>query len=279
MVILSRGIAGLGDGLMYPTLLVYVAEIASKELRSPLSNFVNTSFCFGLIITYVLSIFRSWRFLNWILILPPVLTMLSMLMLPESPYWLAVKNRPEDAKKALSWLRSNEESPEEVKEITEKCSETAKSMKKRLKMTLNVLRSKSFWKPFLLAEPFNILYICSGLSLMNFYIVIIFKESGSSVDKVQASLIVASWRLILSLFASFALLKIPRRPLFLFTTMLTVLSQASLGTFVYFRSSLPESFGWVPLLLVLLIYAGSQLGVAPIIKVKIIMEIMKYFFF
>ena len=112
---------------------------------------------------------------------------------------------------------------------------------------------------------------------MNFYIVIIFKESGSSIDKVQASLIVASWRLILSLFASLALLKIPRRPLFLFTTMLTGLSQASLGTFVYFRASLSDSFGWVPLLLVLLIYAGSQLGVAPIIKVRIIMENMRYF--
>ena len=37
----------------------------------------------------------------------------------------------------------------------------------------------------MLAEPLNILYACSGTSILQFYIVTIFEESGSSVDSIQ----------------------------------------------------------------------------------------------
>ena len=275
MVVLSRAMAGLGDGLMYPTVLVYIAETSSKELRSTMGNFVNISFNSGLIITYLLSMMVTWRVLTWLTIIPPILTILMMLLLPETPYWLAEKNRSEEAMEALAWLRNNEESQDEVDEIKEKAnSGNDKKICEKIYSRLSILKTKMFWKPFLLAEPLVILYNCSGLSIISFYIVTIFQESGSSVNKLQASLIVSVWRLIMSLISSIALLKIPRRSLYLSTTLMILFSMAGLGSFIFFQSheeysKYTENLGWVPLALVLLMFAGSQLGYAPITKVTI----------
>jgi len=272
MVVLSRAMAGLGDGLMYPTVLVYIAETSSKELRSTMGNFVNISFNSGLIITYLLSMMVTWRVLTWLTIIPPILTILMMLLLPETPYWLAEKNRSEEAMEALAWLRNNEESQDEVDEIKEKAnSEKNEKIFEKIFSKLSILKTKMFWKPFLLAEPLVILYNCSGLSIISFYIVTIFQESGSSVNKLQASLIVSVWRLIMSLISSIALLKIPRRSLYLSTTLMILFSMAGLGSFIFFQSheeysKYTENLGWVPLALVLLMFAGSQLGYAPITK-------------
>lgn len=272
MVLFSRVVAGVGDGVMYPNVLVYVAETSSKELRGTLSNFANISFCFGLMITYSLSLVVSWRNLAWILTIPPCLTILTMLIVPETPLWLAQKNRVQDAVDALAWLRNNQESVEELREITEKCKdEKEETIREKIYSKLQILKNKSFWKPFLIAEPLVILYSCSGISMMAFYLVTIFEEAGSSIDKLQASLIVSSWRLLISMFSSLAMLKIPRRPLFLSTTLVVGFSMAALGIFSYLRSQeqfdmWTKNLGWVPLLLILLIFAGSQLGFAPITK-------------
>ena len=194
-----------------------------------------------------------------------------MWILPETPIWLAEKDRLDEALASLAWLRNNEvkiltsqsvlyvidnnqETGEEVKELEEKCQgrTSNSSFREKLLAKIRVLKSRSFWKPFMLAEPLNILYACSGTSILQFYIVTIFEESGSSVDSVQvfkdsikntlkfiitvqASLVVSAWRLFISFLSSVALLKLPRRPLFLSTTLLVCLSMASLGVFSYFQ--------------------------------------------
>jgi len=275
LVLFSRGLAGLGDGMMYPNVLVYIAETASKDMRGTLGNFVNISFCSGLILTFSLSLIMPWRTLAWSLAILPLFSILAMFLIPETPYWLAEKNRTDDAKTSLAWLRNNQESTEEIQEITEKSLHEQKlTVKEKLILKLKMFKSKAFWKPFCIAQPLNILYSCSGISLLSFYLVTIFEEAGSSVDKLQASLIVASWRLFISLFSSLAMLRIPRRPLFLCTTLGVGISMASFGTFSYLctqdqSASWCDRLGWLPLLLLLLVFACSQLGFAPIIKLII----------
>ena len=55
---------------------MYIAEISSKELRGTLSNAMNITQCLGLVITYALSIFVTWRLLAWLLIVPMIFAIL-----------------------------------------------------------------------------------------------------------------------------------------------------------------------------------------------------------
>ena len=88
----------------------------------------------------------------------------------------------------------------------------------------------------MIAEPLNILLSCSGLSMLMFYSVTIFEEAGAAVDKLQASLLVSAFRVVIAVLSSLALFKLPRRALFLSSTLLVCLAMFSLGLFFYLRS-------------------------------------------
>ena len=264
---------GLGDGLMYPNVLVYIAEISSKELRGTLCNAVNICFCLGLCFTFTLALLVQWRTLVWLLISPILLTLVGLSQVPETPHWLAQKNRLEEALRTLERLRGHNQTEEEVEELRQyREVRKVETFREKISGKLRVITSRAFLKPFMIAEPLNILYSCSGLSMMTFYIVTIFEESGTSVDKHLASLTVSAFRLFISFLSSVALLRIPRRPLFLCTTLLVCVSMFCLGLFSYLRT-LPsyqqylEHFRWAPLLIVIMMFAGGQLGFNPIIKV------------
>ena len=222
---------------MYPNVLVYIAEISSKELRGTLSNVVNISFCLGLCFTFSLALLVQWRTLVWLLTSPILLSLLGLSQVPETPHWLAQNNRLEEAERTLARLRSHRQTEEELEELRQYREGQVRRETFREKMwgKLRLLTSRTFLKPFMIAEPLNILYSCSGLSMMTFYIVTIFEESGSSVDKHLASLTVSAFRLFISFLSSAALLKLPRRPLFLCTTLVVCLSMFCLGLYSYLR--------------------------------------------
>ena len=99
--------------------------------------------------------------------------------------------------------------------------------------------SRNFLKPFAFAGTLFCLYSFSGFSSVQFYMMTIFTESGSSINSTTATLLVSCWRLVVSLIASFALHHISRRTLFFSTTFLVAASLASLGTFSYLKT-LPD---------------------------------------
>ena len=136
-----------------------------------------------------------------------------------------------------------------------------------------------------IAEPLNILLSCSGLSMLMFYSVTIFEEAGAAVDKLTASVIVSAFRVLIAITSSIALLKLPRRPLFLSSTLLVCLAMFCLGLAFHLRSKVSlhvshrllrynhnqeyfEELRWVPLALIIIIFAGGQLGFSPIVKVR-----------
>ena len=78
-----------------------------------------------------------------------------------------------------------------MRELTEKSSSEGRdSIMEKIAAKLRVATSRSFRRPLALAMPLNILYSCSGTSMFTIYMVTIFEQSGSSLDKLHASLVV-----------------------------------------------------------------------------------------
>lgn len=273
-ILLGIGFAGLGDGLMFPIIPIYVTEIAHPNLRATLSNLVNCTQILGLILDFSLIMVIQWRTIAGIMVIPPIATMVTMMMAPETPHWLANKGRNEEARKSLSWLRNGADSTEEMKEIFSNANsnQEAQSLWQKAKAKINIYRSREFLKPFSFAGTLFCLYNFSGFTLIQVYMMTIFNETDSSIDSSMATLFVSVWRLFVSLVASFALHHVSRRTLFLSTTLLVAASQASLGFFFYLKT-LPEwqyfttNFSWFPLICIISIYGGGQLGFNPVLKI------------
>ena len=60
-----------------------------------LSNLVNCTQILGLILDFSLIMVIQWRTIAGIMVIPPIATMVTMMMAPETPHWLANKGRNE----------------------------------------------------------------------------------------------------------------------------------------------------------------------------------------
>ena len=174
----------------------------------------------------------------------------------------------------MSWLRNGEDITEEMNEIKDISADNvdSKSFCQNARKSFDIYTSRKFLKPFAFAGSLFGLYNFSGFSSVQFYMMTIFTEAGSSIESSSATLLVACWRLVVSFISSFALHHVSRRKLFFSTTVILALSQASLGTFFYLKTlpdwkSWTNSLGWFPLFSFFSIYAGGQLGFSPITKV------------
>ena len=108
------------------------------------------------------------RTLVWALLAPILLSLAGLSQVPETPHWLAQKNRLEEAVRTLALVRNNCQTQEEVLELTGKYEER-RDQSLSLMEKISILSSRSFLRAFLIAEPLSILLSCSGLSMLMFY--------------------------------------------------------------------------------------------------------------
>lgn len=109
LLYLARFLNGLWAGTSYTACAVYIGEIADPSIRGSLSNFNNLLKSFGGLSVFVVGPYVSYKVLALVCFLVPTTFFLTAIFIPESPYFLVMKNRKEEARKALRWLRGNKE--------------------------------------------------------------------------------------------------------------------------------------------------------------------------
>ncbi|XP_052133186.1 facilitated trehalose transporter Tret1 [Frankliniella occidentalis] len=101
----AAALMGLGMGFMEAPIITYVGEISTPKLRGALTSMAGISVMLGFFIEYLLGTLVTWRTAAWGSVAVPLLTVLAISQVPESPMWLVSKGRLRDAERALRWLR------------------------------------------------------------------------------------------------------------------------------------------------------------------------------
>jgi len=104
---LARLLQGTAVGIAWVVVPAYVGEMASVQIRGKLSLLVQLSYAFGLLFSYS----AGWLLGDYIALsatsaLVAVVSGALFLFLPESPYYLMLDGRPDDAAVCLWSLRS-----------------------------------------------------------------------------------------------------------------------------------------------------------------------------
>lgn len=142
----------------------------------------------GILIAYGAGIIMDWSqlaFLGSSLAAPFII---SMLLIPETPRWYVSRNKEEDARKALQWLRGKQADVEpELKGILKTHNESERHAASN---GMAQLFKKCNLKPLSISLGLMLFQQLSGINAVIFYAVKIFKDSGSTIDSNVSSMLI-----------------------------------------------------------------------------------------
>jgi SP family galactose:H+ symporter-like MFS transporter len=122
VLVLGRAILGIAIGLSSSVVPVYIAEIAPQQRRGGYVALFQLAITVGIFLAYLIDLafagIHGWRWMFLCGILPAVALWVGMLFLPESPRWLVLRGRPDDARAALEQLEDPDPDAE-VRAVTQ----------------------------------------------------------------------------------------------------------------------------------------------------------------
>ncbi|XP_049800061.1 facilitated trehalose transporter Tret1-like [Schistocerca nitens] len=115
-------VLGLSVGFMESSVVTYVGEISQPELRGMLTSYAELCVSVGFFVEYLLGTVTDWRNAALISALLPIISVILITQVPETPIWLVSRGRTKDAENALRWLRGWVQPADVQAELNELCA-------------------------------------------------------------------------------------------------------------------------------------------------------------
>ncbi|QHO57142.1 hypothetical protein HN873_008194 [Arachis hypogaea] len=291
-ILAGRIVAGIGVGIALMIAPLYTAELSPAMKRGFLTSLPEVFITLGILLGYVvnysltgLPLNVGWRLMLGLAAVPAVAIALGVIAMPESPRWLAMKGRVDEAKKVLLKISSNPDEAElRLREITKAASfvigPTGSPTSAHV-ATAEDWAGQGVWKELLIrpswpvrrmlisAIGINFFMQASGNDAVIYYLPEVFKAAGIKRKKqlfgvnVIMGLSKSSFVLISALYLD----KFGRRPLILLGSLGMAVSLFSMGLGSKFLGESSRKPAWAIVLCVVAACADVSffsIGLGPI---------------
>jgi SP family xylose:H+ symportor-like MFS transporter len=258
--IIYRIIGGIGIGLASILSPMYIAEIAPAAIRGKLVSWNQFAIVSGMVIIYFVNylIARSgndswlttsgWRWMFFSGVIPSVSFLLLLLFIPETPRYLMIKGKDEEALKTI---------------ISISGKESADKLREDIRDTLH--EKNAPWLSFgfriiFLGIVLSVLQQFVGINVVLYYAGNIFRNMGASTDtSLLQTIIVGTINMVFTVIAVYSVDRFGRKPLMITGAVIMALSMMSLGFAFFFRHT-----GFFALFCMLLYIAGFAMSWGPV---------------
>ncbi|XP_033225699.1 facilitated trehalose transporter Tret1-like [Belonocnema kinseyi] len=264
---LARFIAGIGEGGIYTTLVIYLTEISEKNIRGALVNMINLSLSVSIFIFSSIAAHTSYMTLNLASASLPIIFIIMFPLLLETPYYYLMKGRNNEALQSLMKLRGINE-PEKLETDISEMKLAIDEDRKLSKSGFMELISKSYNRKGLLIVFFmKLTQFLSGIVAISAYAQEIFSESSPSLNPKFQVMILTGFPILATLVTNIVIDRFNRRTLFLTTGLLAAVCLGSIGSFFFMQLYLKadvSSIKLLPLVSLVVFYAVYMLGFGTI---------------
>ncbi|GLJ29735.1 hypothetical protein SUGI_0586790 [Cryptomeria japonica] len=303
VLMVGRFLGGIGVGFGLMIAPVYTAEVSPASSRGALTSLPEIFINFGILLGYISNYFLSglpahisWRLMLGVGLVPSLFLALGVLGMPESPRWLVMQNRIEEAASVLARTSDDQgEADARLAEIMEAAgvggNESNGNVEKLGEQDENIdvpnsqiLQKKhhgeGVWRELLWPTPplqrmliialgIQFFQQASGIDAIVYYSPVVFKESGiqSQAGLLGATVAVGFFKTAFILVATFLIDRAGRRPLLLTSALgMTVsLIVLALGlSLIENTSGNHQGFSFLAMLAVCCNVAFFSVGLGPI---------------
>jgi SP family arabinose:H+ symporter-like MFS transporter len=231
ILVIARMIGGFGVGAALIIAPMYIAEIAPAEIRGRVVSFNQLNIVLGISVAFftnylILLLGQSdlgwaqalrfdewgWRWMLGIEIAPAVIYFGALFLVPESPRWLAMRGRGDEALTILEKVSGPEQARVDLKLVEDSLVNDAQSSKASF---------RQLFKPAMklvltIGLAVAILQQITGINSVFFYAPMIFEQSGIGTDaSFMQAILVGLVNLVFTVIAMALIDKVGRRPLLL----------------------------------------------------------------
>uniref|UniRef100_A0A0P4WGK7 Major facilitator superfamily (MFS) profile domain-containing protein n=1 Tax=Scylla olivacea TaxID=85551 RepID=A0A0P4WGK7_SCYOL len=252
VVLTARMVQGFALSLTASSSNTYVAEIAHNSIRGRLMAGMELSRQVGSLLIFCLGVSSlTWRQVALTTgLVNTVLPFVGLLLLPNSPRWLATQNRPDDARRALSFFRGHNYDTD--KELEAIISQLQKSSGKQTNVLqqLQQIREPAILR-YVVVMSFVLFFIhFNGASVLPAYVVLIMNTAQVRMSSYVAAIAVCLTKIAGTFCFGLVIDRINRKPLFTATSLVSALSMAVLGSYFFDQThgGYFQHLEWLPLL-------------------------------
>jgi MFS family permease len=228
-LVVARMLGGLGVGAALIIAPMYIAEMAPPESRGRLVSFNQLNIVIGISVAFfsnylILTLGESgaawsealrlgewsWRWMLGVETLPALLYLVALLFVPESPRWLAMRGRDEEAVAVLERVGGSERAADDLRAVKEAIAAEAELGR----VSPRVLLHPSLRLVMTIGISVGILQQITGINAVFFYAPMIFEQSGIGTNAAfMQAVLVGLVNLVLTVVAMLLIDRLGRRPL------------------------------------------------------------------
>jgi SP family xylose:H+ symportor-like MFS transporter len=260
--ILYRIIGGVGIGLASMLSPMYIAEIAPANIRGKLVSWNQFAIVSGILVVYFVNWFIArngdeqwnltvgWRLMFLSGAIPSLIFIFLLFFIPETPRYLILKRRNDQALKVLARTVGNE----------------AEAHHKEISSTL--VEKSVPWLSFGAGVIVTGILLAAfqqfiGINVVLYYAPKIFQNSGTKLDiSLLQTILVGAVNLLFTVIAIFTVDKLGRKPLLIAGGLIMGMAMAAIGFTFY-----SERMGIMALIFILLYIAGFAMSWGPVMWV------------
>ncbi|CAA2935094.1 sugar transporter ERD6-like 7 [Olea europaea subsp. europaea] len=227
---IGRLATGYGMGVFSYVVPVFIAEISPKDLRGALTTINQLMICTAVSVSFIIGTFLTWRALAITGIIPCAVLLVGLIIIPESPRWLAKNGNKKEFEAALQRLRGkNANISEEAAEI----QDYIETLEKLPKAKILDLFQKRYLSSVTIGVGLMVFQQFGGINGICFYTSSIFESSGFPAN--VGTITYAILQVIITALGATLIDKAGRKPLLLVSAFGLVLGCLLTGSSYYLK--------------------------------------------
>ncbi|XP_025834956.1 facilitated trehalose transporter Tret1-like [Agrilus planipennis] len=264
---IARLIGGIASGQLSATLPIYIGEISEKDIRGRLSNLFTVLGSLGGLYIYTVGPFVSYHVLAGTCAVVPFIVTVMCWFLPETPYYLAKKNKTDKARECIVKLSSNRTDDNFIEERMQEIRDSINNDSKNSSQFWELITEKQYRKPFLIVLGIKTIQHFSGSQAISAYMQTIMQSSGSNLSSSYSSIIFGFTRFIAAIVSGQFVDKIGRKPLLLLSASSCSVALFGEGAYFYVLEAVKgntDSISWIPLTALVIFEVMITIGVSTL---------------